>query len=130
MNGANGVTDLKALPWLLFGLATAAGVYWLAPQMPMGAGRLEILLAALSIAAPPVALGWLAWLGAQRSTGWAVAWGAGLLIPYVNLVLVSLFARRYWRQGARAPVLLLIGSTLAQSWVLLRLISPSLPFLV
>ncbi|MFQ5697370.1 MAG: hypothetical protein ACE5IL_03690 [Myxococcota bacterium] len=121
---------MRGLPWLLLGLATAAGIQWVAPRMPVGAGSLEILLTAVSLVATPLALGWLAWLGTQRSTGWAIAWGAGLLVPYVNLVLVSLFARRYWREGARAPVLLLVGASVGETWVLLRLLSPPLPFVV
>ena len=33
-------------------------------------------------------------------------WGFALLVPYVNVIAASYYARRYWGQGARAPALL------------------------
>jgi hypothetical protein len=118
------------IPWLGFGLATAAAVVWLGPSLPSGNGRLDLLLASAGLAGLWTAVAWLAWLGASRSTGWAIAWGICLWIPYVNLVLASLYARRYWSDGARSPALLGMAAMAVQSIVALRLLQAPLISLV
>jgi hypothetical protein len=120
----------RAAPWLALGLLTAATVRLIGPSLPAGIGRLDLLLLAASLSGMWTALAWLACQGAARSTGWAVTWGACIWIPYLNLVIASLYARRYWRDGARTPSLLGIAAILGQTAASLRLLEPVLPTLV
>jgi hypothetical protein len=53
-----------------------------------------------------------------------------MLVPYVNLLAASSFARRYWNEGARAPALLGIAGFVGQTIASLRLLLPELPPLV
>ena len=121
---------VSAAPWLVFGLLTAASVRLLGESLPPGLGRLDLLLVAASLAGMGTALIWLACQGVARSTGWAVAWGACIWIPYVNLAIASIYARRYWGDGARAPSLLGIAGILGQTAASLRLLAHTLPPLV
>jgi hypothetical protein len=119
-----------AAPWLALGLLTAVSVRVLGASLPSATGRLDLLLLAASLSGMGTALVWLACQGAARSTAWAVAWGACIWIPYVNLAIASLYARHYWSDGARAPALLGIAAMLGQTAASLRLLEPALPTLV
>ena len=57
-------------------------------------------------------------------------WLVAMLIPYVNLIAASSFARRYWSEGARAPALLAIAGIVLQTLASLQLLAPVLPALV
>jgi hypothetical protein len=120
----------RHLPWLALGLLTAATLRLVAPSLPPTTGRADLLLFAASFAALWTALGWLACQGLLRSTPWAVAWGACVWIPYANFLIASIYARRYWREGARTPALLGLAATLGQAVAALRLLEPALPVLV
>ena len=56
--------------------------------------------------------------------------GLAALVPYLNLILATAFARRYWRQGARAPSLLGLMGLLGQTVFSVRLLFPVGPVLV
>jgi hypothetical protein len=121
---------LRSLPWLALGLLTAAALRLLAPTLPPETPRADLLLLAASFAALWTALGWLACQGALRSTRWAVAWGICFWLPYANLVIASIYARRYWGDGARTPALLGIAAMVGQTVATLRMLGPALPTLV
>ena len=112
--------------WILmavFGVSTVFLIDTLGtPSLP----RLELLGLAGGFAAIITALLWFFVLGVQRNA----FWGLAMLIPYVNLIAASYYARWYWREGARAPALLGIAGIVAQTAASLRMLSPSLPPLV
>ena len=108
---------------LVFGATSAALIRLMdGPLIP----RLELLGLATGSAAVITALVWFAILGARRDALWVLA----MLIPYVNLVAASSYARRYWSQGARAPALLGLAGIVVQTAASLRLLVPALPPLV
>jgi hypothetical protein len=87
-------------------------------------GRLDLLLNASSLAMLATALVWFFLLALRHGT----LWWLGMLIPYVNLLVASSFARRYWSEGARAPALLALLGMLLQTLSTLRLLTlPSAP---
>ena len=92
-------------------------------------GKPPLLLFAASGAALIVAGIWLLVLGLRSGPGWAVAWCVGIWIPYINLVLAGIYARRYWDDGARAPALLGVAGFGAQTIATLLLLSPPSPVL-
>jgi len=107
----------------IFGVATTAAIQWFdEPALE----RSTLLLLALSASTLLVALVWFFVLAVGRGARWWVA----MLIPYVNLIAVSMFARRYWNAGARLPALLLFVAMALQLLATLRLLSPSGPTLV
>ncbi len=108
---------------LLFGL-TSSGLIRLfdSPFLP----RPALLGLATGSAAVITALVWFAIIGARRDALWVVA----MLVPYVNLVAASYFARRSWTQGARAPALLAIAGMVLQTLASLRVLAPLLQPLV
>ena len=53
--------------------------------------------------------------------------GLGIWIPYVNLVLAGVFARRYWSEGGRGPALLGILGMVGQTVASIRLLVPAFP---
>ncbi len=119
------ISDLaRALLLLLFGVSTAA-VIRLAVDVQFG--RPDLLLFAAGAGAIITALAWVLLLALARSTAWAIVMGLGVWIPYLNLVLATVFVRRYWSQGGRGPALLglagMLGQTLAAS---IRLLLPTL----
>ncbi len=93
-------------------------------------GRTDLLLMGVSVGAMVTALIWVLLLAFGRSTAWAAVMGVGVWVPYVNLVLASIFVRRYWAQGGRAPGLLGLAGMLGQTVASVRLLSPTLPTLV
>ena len=44
----------------------------------------------------------------------------------MNFVVGSIFARRYWSEGARAPALLAIAGMVGQTLATLRMLAPGL----
>ena len=120
----------REIAWLGFGLVTAGAALWLGPSLAPGLSYLDRLAFASSFAGLWTALGWLAALGVMRSTPWAITWGLLLLVPYLNLVLASVYARHYWSDGAREPALLGLAAGGLQTLVALRLLEPGLPTLV
>jgi hypothetical protein len=86
---------------------------------------LDLLVLSASLAALATAGLWLWILAAQLSRGWGFAFALTLWIPYVNFVVASLFARRYWNQGARAPALLALLGMLGQAVATLRALATS-----
>ncbi|MFI5314801.1 MAG: hypothetical protein ACHQ6T_03815 [Myxococcota bacterium] len=102
---------------LAFGALTSLFVVLLGSE-PMPA--VDLLVLAASLGALATAGLWLWLVAARLSRGWGFAFALTLWIPYVNFVVASLFARRYWSQGARAPALLallgMIGQAVATVW--------------
>jgi hypothetical protein len=111
----------RAVLALLFGACDALLIQGLAAHGETP--RLQVLLMASSLSALLVSVLWLGLLAARRGRGWALVVGLGIWLPYVNLVIASVFARRYWSEGARRPALLglagLLGQTLASLQLLL-----------
>jgi hypothetical protein len=130
------VSDLRLGPsvetglWLLFGLVTAVLLEALASGFGLVMSRLALLLLAASGSALLVAGLWILILGVRSGPAWALALGVGIWIPYVNFVLATIFARRYWDAGARTPALLALGGLFAQTLATLLLLRPPTPVLV
>ena len=77
-----------------------------------GLPRLELLLGASSLAALATSLLWVVVLGVRRGGAWAWLMGLGVWVPYVNLVLASVYVRRFWNEDGRGPGWL-VGLSLA-----------------
>jgi hypothetical protein len=101
---------------LLFGGVTV-GLIRVLDAPPIG--RLDLLLNSSSLAMLATALAWFFLLALRHGT----LWWLGMLIPYVNLLVASSFARRYWGEGARAPALLALLGMLLQTLATLRLLT-------
>ena len=115
-------------PWMalllvVFGAATSAAIFEFADA---GVRPLDLLALGASLGALAVAGMWLFLLASKLSRGFAIAIAATFWIPYVNLVVASVFARRYWDRGARAPALLGMAALLAESLAALRVLLPDL----
>ncbi|HTO53965.1 MAG TPA: hypothetical protein VMR50_11310 [Myxococcota bacterium] len=108
---------------LVFGVSTSAFVLLIESD---GQSLVDLLLMASSLGALVTAGLWLWWLAARRSRGWGWAIGLTLLIPYVNFVVATMFARRYWRDGARAPALLALAGMFGQTLAAVRMIAPQI----
>ncbi len=122
------LSDLsRALLLLVFGLSTTFVI-----QLMEGAtqDRGDLLLFAASSGALITALAWVLMLALARGSGWALAMGFGVWIPYLNLLLATAFVRRNWSQGGRAPGLLGMAAMLGQTIASIRLLTPRLPPLV
>ena len=91
-----------------------------------GVAALDLLVLATSFGAILTALLWFFVLALRRGPWWSLA----MLVPYVNLLAASSFARRYWNEGARGPALLGIAGFVGQTIASLRLLLPELPPLV
>jgi hypothetical protein len=101
------------LLWLLFAGSTIAALQGLElDALPL----LDRLLAAFGVSLLITSLAWFFVLALQRGVLWSLA----MLIPYVNLIAVSWFARRYWSVGARAPALVALAALVTQLVLLLR----------
>jgi hypothetical protein len=85
--------------------------------------RSDLLLMACSLSALLTSLIWFFVLALGRGALWSIA----MLIPYVNLLAASSFARRYWNEGARAPALLAIAGMIGETIAALRLLIPATP---
>lgn len=107
---------------LAFGVATS-GFVFLFGRDPMPVG--DLLLLSTSLGALVTAGLWLWIIAASHSRGWNLAFALTFWIPYVNFVVASLCARRYWSQGARAPALLAIAGIVGQTLASIRLLAPS-----
>ncbi len=114
----------SALPMGVFGVLTALLIQGGTELLPPWSGRLDLLLFAAGGGALGTAFLWLLWLGLRRGPGWAFTWTLAIWIPYVNLLVASVFARRYWKQGARAPGLLGLAGGLAQAAAFILLLFP------
>jgi hypothetical protein len=101
------------LLWLLFAGSTIAALNGLELA---SAPVFDRLLAALGVSLLLTSIGWFFVLALQCGLLWSIA----MLIPYVNLIAISWFARRYWTVGAREPALVALGSVLAQLLLLFR----------
>jgi len=112
---------------LVFTAATVACIDWLR-SAPIR--RLDLLLFATSAGALVSAFLWLFLIALEISRRWAFVMLAGFWIPYLNFVLASIFARRYWERGARGPAWLGLLGLLGQSIASIRLLFPSVPSLV
>jgi hypothetical protein len=115
-------TGWQALLVLAFGAATTGSIVFFAPG---GLGDADLLLLAVSLGALATAALWL-WAVALRSQSrWGLALALLLWVPYVNFVAASMFARRYWDRGARAPALLALAGMVGQTVVTLHAFLPS-----
>jgi hypothetical protein len=113
VNGSDSLPITSWLLWIVFGATTTLLIDTMGvPGLP----RLELLGLAGGSAAMLTALVWFAVLGARRSPLWLLA----LLVPYVNLIAASRFARKYWNEGARAPALLALAGFAVQTAASLR----------
>jgi hypothetical protein len=107
---------------LIFGAATSLFVFWLGQEpKPL----VDLLLLSVSLAALATAGLWLWFVAAHLSRGWSWAFALTIWIPYVNFVVASVFARRYWSRGARAPALLALVGMAGQTLATLRLLAQS-----
>jgi hypothetical protein len=86
---------------------------------------IDLLLLSGSLGALVTAGLWLWFIAAHHSRGWSWAFALTLWIPYVNFVVASVFARRYWDRGARAPALLAIAGMVGQTLATLRMLAPT-----
>jgi hypothetical protein len=92
----------------------------------LGARPLDLLLLGASLGALVVgALAVNPGDAAQRRLG-ALVFSVALLIPYVNFVVASVYARRYWGEGARAPALLALAAIALETVASLRVFLPNL----
>ena len=110
----------QALLLLAFGVSTALLIIALGGA---GARTLDLLLLGASLGALLTAGLWLWILAARRSFGWGLLFTATALIPYVNFVVASVYARRYWAEGARKPGLLALAAIVVQTIASLRLLA-------
>jgi hypothetical protein len=113
----------QAVLLLAFGLSTSLLIVAMAG---LGARPIDLLLLGASLGALLTAALWLWILASRRSLGWGLLFTAALLIPYVNLVVASVYARRYWREGARTPALLALVAMVGETIASLRLFLPNL----
>ncbi len=91
-----------------------------------GVAAFDLLVLATSFGAILTALLWFFVLALRRGPWWSLA----MLVPYVNLLAASSFARRYWNEGARGPAVLGIVGFVGQTIASVRLLLPELPPLV
>jgi hypothetical protein len=112
----------KAVLLCAFGLATSLVIVALAE---LGARPLDLLLLAASVGALVTAALWLWILATRRSLGWGVAFGLALLVPYLNFVVATIYARRYWSEGGRAPALLALLAIAVETIVSFRVFLPN-----
>jgi len=120
-----GQLPASAAPLLLvcFGALSVAFIRGLdAP----GIRSLDLLLLATGLGALLTALLWFFLLAVRRGPLWSLA----MLVPYVNLLAASSFARRYWNEGARGPAILGLLGIAGETIASLRLMIPPLPPLV
>ena len=113
----------KAVLLVTFGVATSLVIV---AMDEVGARPFDLLLLAASLGALLTAALWLWILASRRSVGWAIVFSVALLVPYVNFVVASVYARRYWREGARAPALLALVAMVGETVASLRVFLPSL----
>ncbi|MEX2204809.1 MAG: hypothetical protein WEF50_01115 [Myxococcota bacterium] len=111
----------KAALLCAFGISTSLVIVALAE---LGARPFDLLLLAASLGALVTAGLWLWILATRRSLGWGVAFGLALLVPYVNFVVASIYARRYWSEGGRAPALLALLAIAVQTVASFRVFQP------
>lgn len=107
----------QAFLLLAFGASTSLVILALGGA---GARPLDLLLLGASLGALLTAGIWLWILAARRSFGWGLLFTATALIPYLNFVVASVYARRYWAEGARKPALLALAAIFAQTIASLR----------
>jgi hypothetical protein len=108
---------------LAFGAVTSGLIVALATDER---SAIDLLLLSASLGALATAGLWLWILATRHGTGWAVAFSLAIWIPYVNFVVASIFARRYWSEGARAPALLALAGIFGQTLATLRMLAPGL----
>jgi hypothetical protein len=106
-----------------FGVSTSLLILALAE---LGARPLDLLLLGASLGALLTAALWLWILALRRSVGWGLLFSAALLVPYVNFVVASVYARRYWSEGARAPALLALVAMAGETVASLRVFLPGI----
>jgi hypothetical protein len=108
---------------LAFGAVTSGLIVGLATDER---SAVDLLLLSASLGALATAGLWLWILATRRGTAWAVGFSLAIWIPYVNFVVGSIFARRYWSEGARAPALLALAGMFGQTLATLRMLAPGL----
>jgi len=106
---------------LAFGALTAGSIVFFASD---SVGSADLLLLAVSLGALGTAAVWLWTVAARNRSRWSLALAILLWIPYVNFVAASLFARRYWTRGARAPALLALCGMVGQALATFRMLAP------
>ena len=106
---------LKAGLALAFGALTAVGIEALSG---FGAARLDLLVLSAGVASLFTSFLWFLVLGLRRSVGWGVA----MLVPYVNLIAIGIYSRRFWSEDGRFPSLLAIAGSLLQTVGIVRLL--------
>jgi hypothetical protein len=108
---------------VIFGAATSLFVFLFGREpKPV----VDLLLLSASLGALVTAALWLWFIAAHHSRGWSYAFALTIWIPYVNFVVASVFARRYWSRGARAPALLALAGMAGQTLAALRMFAPTL----
>lgn len=105
---------------LAFGAVTSGLIVALAAD---DRSAVDLLLLSTSLGAIATAGLWLWILASRCGTGWSVTFALTIWIPYVNFVVASIFARRYWSAGARAPALLALAGMAGQTLATLRMLA-------
>ena len=118
----------RALLWLLFGVSTSIFIHMFDARG--GMSRFDLLLWGGSLGALLTAGAWIIGLGVRRSRGWAIAMVAGMWIPYINFVIASIYARRYWHEDARSPGLIALSALVVQFFASVRMLFQTQPPLV
>lgn len=113
----------KAVLLLAFGVTTSLLIGWLAE---LGARPFDLLLLSASLGALVTSGLWLWILAARRSLGWGLLFTAIFWVPYLNFVVASLYARRFWSEGARAPALVAMVAMVVETVATLRVFLPDL----
>lgn len=110
---------------VVFGAASATLIHFFGRSG--GIALVDLLGLGLSLGALITAGVWILLLAIRRSPTWGLVVGATLWIPYLNLLVASVYARRFWHEGANRPAWLAIAGMLGQTWVSLRLLWPGAP---
>ena len=116
----------RIVPPLLMALFGVSAVFFIRGFDVPGVTRFDLALVSLSLAALVTSLAWFFVLALRRGPWWSIA----MLVPYINFLAASTFARRYWSEGARAPAILAIAAVVGQTWATVRLLLPAGTFVV
>ena len=99
-------------------LTFGGGTSWMILSAEPGANRADLLLFATGVGCIFSAFLWFFCIAIQRSLVWSLI----LLVPFLNTLVLPVFVRHYWREGARVPAFLALGGVAGELTGALRLI--------